>query len=115
MSLNLDPQEIYNRLVKAGEEWSRLNQIASLLEENKKTQLNQLKVEYLDEKKSAAESEARALGSAEMSGYNQRMTEARKEANNARVKYDAAKAWFEGMRSLASTMRQEMKMVGGHK
>ena len=103
-----NPDVLHNRMVKLGEAWAELNAAADLMEESKKPQLSYLIVR--SELKTVAEREASALQSPEYRMHLEAMVEARKQANIARVHYDAAKSWVEMSRSIESTRRAEMTL-----
>ena len=110
--MNINPEEIYNRLESVGIEWSGANAKAELLHECQKSELSEISLGYLDNGcKSMAEAEARARATERYKVYVGEMVEAKREANDAKVRYAAAQAWFEGMRTQAATLRQEMKSL----
>lgn len=108
-NMNINPQEIFERLTAAGEQWVYLDAIARTLEENQKSEFSTIALGF-KEAKSVAEAEMRARASKDFKEYNVRMCEARKNANEAKVKYDSAKCWFEALRTQAANIRTETRM-----
>lgn len=110
--LGIDPDEVFHKLLNAGNEWVAFNAKAKLLEDCEKSELSQIVQEKLKQGASSnagAENEARA--DSRYREYIERKTEARKQADEARVKYEAAKTWWEAKRTVAATLRQEMRMT----
>lgn len=106
--MKLDSDRAYDALIKSGEDWADKDAAAALLEETKKTLLAKLKNEV--EAKSDASKETSALCHPDYAEHLRLMVEARRVANKARVKYDAAKTLAEMRRSEESTRRAEMTM-----
>ena len=108
----IDPDEVFHRVNNAGNKWVGLNAKAKLLEDCEKSELSQLTQEYLRKgakSMAAAESEARA--DQRTIDYICEKTNARKAADEAKVTYEAAKVWWEAQRTLAATLRQEIRMT----
>lgn len=109
---NIDPDEVFHRLCKMGDEWVAANAKARLLEDCEKSELSQIVQEKLEKgAKSNADAESRARADQRFIDYIHRKVEARRAADEARVKYDAAKVWWEAQRTVAATLRQEMRMT----
>lgn len=85
----LDPDSIYERLEKAGMAWANADGDASLLEESRKIILSQLMAKSPES--SVAAKEAWAYRHADYDVHIKGQVEARKEANRARVKWEAEK------------------------
>ena len=106
--MNLDSNRAYDALIRAGDDWADKNAAADLLEETKKSVLAKLKNEA--DAKSEAARESLALCHQDYRAHLESMVEARKQANRARVRYDAAKVLAEMRRSEESTRRAEMTL-----
>ena len=105
---NSTPDELYERFRMAGEEWARANADADRLEEQRKSVYGAL---YLHaDGKTVMERECTAYASEAYKAHVDRMVTARELANLAKAKLDAARVWFEAVRSLESTRRAEMQM-----
>ena len=102
---DFDPDRIYHQIVTAGEEWADSEAAAELLEESKKTILAQIAND--SKAGSVAAKEMAALGSAEYKLHVTKMVSARKEANRAKVRYDAVRVLAEMRRTQESTRRAE--------
>lgn len=101
---DFEPEKIYHQIVTAGEEWADKQAAAELLEETKKTVLAELMHGYQG---STAERERNALADPAYKLHLTKMNAARKEANRARVKYDAVRVLAEMRRTQESTRRAE--------
>ena len=110
--MNIDPEEIYKRLEQVGLEWSEANAKSELLHECQKSELSDITLGYLGgDCKSMAEAESRARADVRYKDYLKTMVAAKRASNDAKVRYAAAQAWFEGMRTQAATLRQEMRTL----
>jgi lambda repressor-like predicted transcriptional regulator len=104
--MNWTPEILAAELTKRGEDWADKNAAADLLEENKKTLLAELTLQWPQD--SMAKAEARAKAACRYLEHIKLMVEARRQANKARVSYDSIRA-FEGMwRTNESTKRAEL-------
>lgn len=117
MQMNVD--EEVEKVTRLGIEWAEKNETASLLEETKKTLLAQLIGEIMaasrkDGKKgiSFAQAETEALADVRYEAHLNEMTQARREANKARVRHETAGVRLEMLRSLMANRREEMRMAG---
>lgn len=104
----MDPDKIYESLVKAGEDWADAEAAADLLEETRKSVLARLMNDSAVA--SVAGKEMMALADPEYTEFLEGMVQARKVANKARVRYDSARILSELRRSQESTRRAEMSL-----
>lgn len=113
---NIDPDKVFHKLFKAGEEWANADEKARKMEKVKDSMLSEYKIKYIKAENGItnALAETKALADPEYKAFIEGMVIARGEANRARVKYEAAKDWFEALRTQASTLRQEMSMSNGN-
>jgi hypothetical protein len=104
------PADVYKEFCLRGTDWANAHAVASQLEDGMKPLLSQLTIEAkLLEGCSMAEATAHALSSG---AYRQSITEAvegRREANIAKVRYDACKALFEAQRTAEASERAAMR------
>lgn len=100
-----DPDRIYHEIVTAGEDWSDKDAAANLLEETRKTVLAELVNQA--EGGSIAARESQALADPAFKLHVTKMVAARKEANRAKVRYDAVRVLAEMRRTQESTRRAE--------
>lgn len=100
-----EPEKIYHQIVAAGEEWTDKDAAANLLEETRKTVLAELV--NSSGAGSVAARESAALADAAYKLHVTKMVAARKEANRAKVKYDAVRVLAEMRRTQESTRRAE--------
>lgn len=106
--MNWTPETLAEELTKRGNDWADKNAAADLLEENKKTLLAELTLQWPQD--SMVKAEARAKADCRYRQHIELMVEARRQANKARVSYDSIRA-FEGMwRTKESTLRAEMSL-----
>lgn len=102
----IDPDEIYERLRLAGEEWADKDAAANALEETKATLLAEL-ANQADASSEAAKKNI-ALADPVYKLHLTNMVTARKEANRAKVRYETGRIWAELKRTQESTKRAEM-------
>lgn len=102
--IEFDPHKIYFQIVTAGEEWADKDAAADMLSETKKTVLAEIMNALQG---SAAERERIALADPIFGLHLKNMVAARKEANRARVRYDAVRVLAEMRRTQESTRRAE--------
>lgn len=102
-----NPDKIYANIVSAGEDWADKEAAASLLEETRKTVLAEL---MNGKEGTVASRETEALGSPVYKLHVTNMVAARKEANRAKMKYQAVLVLAEMRRSQESTRRAEMRL-----
>lgn len=101
--MNLNPNNIYEQLVKAGESWADAQHAAELLEETRKTLIAQLATE--SNENSIAAREAFAFRHADYKKHIEAMTGSRRQANKAKVRYDSMKILAELKRTEAANER----------
>jgi hypothetical protein len=109
----IDPHALHHKLVQRGEEWADKNAAAEILEKTEKTVLSEVAndlVNGLGESNAAAERLART--SQKYRDHLDKMVEARRIANRAKVAYDTARTFTELVRTLHVTRREEAKAVG---
>lgn len=106
--LTFNPERIAAELYKRGVAWADADAASHLLEETTKSVLAGVMVGL--NAKSVAEAETRARASDEYRAHLQAASQARREANRARVRYDAFKAFIELVRTKAATVRSEMSL-----
>ena len=111
--MSIDPDEVFHKISNAGLEWVNLNAKAKLLEDCEKSELSQIIQEYVKKgSKSMASAESEARADQRTFDYICNKTNARRDSDEAKVKYEAAKTWFEAVRTKAATERQEMRQGG---
>lgn len=104
----LNPEKIYHDIVESGEDWADKDSAANLLEETKKTVLAELMGGCAASTVAGREQEALADPVYRLHLTN--MVTARKEANRAKVRYDAVKVLAELRRTQESTRRAEAQI-----
>lgn len=102
-----DPNEVYQKLYEAGNDWADAEAAASLLEESKKSVLAEIMNKVVE--KSVAAKESYALQTVDYMDHLKKMVEARRVANRARVKYSSMKVWADMYRTQEATKRVEMQ------
>lgn len=108
----MTPNDVYNKLLQVGEEWADLDGKACSLEETRKVLLSQIALTHIERGETSAKAETRALADQVYVEHIDAMVCARTEANKARARLDAARAWFDAWRTQESTKRAEMHMAG---
>lgn len=102
---DFNPERIFHELNQAGDDWADKESAAELLEETRKTILAELVNQA--EGSSMAAKENLALADPAYKLHITKMVSARKEANRAKVKYDAVRVLAEMRRTQESTRRAE--------
>lgn len=109
----LDPNEVYQRLVKLGEDWADAEAAADLLEETRKSVLARLTLERMTgDTRTRVTAEQSALTTLEYRSHLEAMVTARQKATRLRVRYDAARTWSDLLRTMQATRRVEMQLSG---
>lgn len=106
--MKFDADKAYDELMRSGDDWADKNAAADLLEKTEKSVLARLI--NLGEGSIAAR-EAVARAHQDFLDFVASSVEARRLANQARVRYDSAKTLAEMRRSEESTARAEMMMA----
>lgn len=118
MSLNLDPKEIHDKILVTGQEWAKAETRADLAEDAYKHTLHCM-IQDIRSQPGASiamnDAESRARASHRVKRAAQRRDLMKGKANQLKIQYDAAKIWFEAMRTKAATLRQEMHSLGGQR
>lgn len=101
----INTDRISNALEKLGLEWADTNAAAEALEETRQTVYARLAAELIGNGESAAKAELLAKAAPGYAEHLDKMVEARRVANRARVRYDVYRVKAELIRSNASTER----------
>lgn len=102
--MDIDPKEIYERLVKLGVEWAECKYAADLLEDARKPLLSKLGAESNASSQNARE--AYALSHDKYEAHYKAIAEANKAEAIAKVKYAAANTYADMMRTVSANERQ---------
>jgi len=105
-----DEGKIAHRLTELGLLWADAEAGASLLEETRKSVRAQIANEALATAGSLGKAELAAEASQTYIDHVKAMVAARREANIAKVNYDAGKIWVDLTRTRESSRRAEMMM-----
>lgn len=98
------------RLIEVGEQWADMDAAASALEETAKSVLGKLVLENASDGMPIGKAEHAARATTEYREHVDKMVEARRKANRARVRWIVGQSHVELMRSLESTRRAEMNL-----
>lgn len=99
----MNPTEIYQKLLEAGEHWADADAGASMLEETLRVLKSKLMLE--SGQSSMAAKEADAYASAEYEAHVKSAVGARKIANRAKVRWISAQTYVDLKRTEAATER----------
>ena len=100
------PQKIYQSFCETGGKWADAHCTASQMEDQLKPMLASLSLEARDVTKcSMAEAKEIGLSSSQYRDALKAASEARREANRAKVMYDATKSLFDAQRTVQATER----------
>lgn len=106
----IDADKITREIVSRGKEWAVAEHAASLLEETRKTVRAQYASEAFKEAGSVAKAELTAEADDRYAEHIRAMVAARKEANIAKVNFDAGKIYAELVRTESANTRAEMNL-----
>lgn len=106
----IEADKITERIVQRGKAWADREHAASLLEETRKTVRAQFASEHSEKAGSVAKAEMMAEADPRYREHVIAMVDARKEANIAKVNYDAGKIYAELVRTEQATLRAEMNL-----
>ena len=101
--MDFDPDAIYEAELESGNDWVDKDHAARLLEEQRKSVLAEIMLDSPSSTNAAREMEA--LGSKTYRQYILEMCTAKREANKARVRYDAIKTLSDNRRTEAVNRR----------
>lgn len=101
--MQINPTNLYEKLVAAGDEFADLNEAAELLEETKRILVSQLMVDSGES--SVAAKEAWAYRQEAYKNHITAMVKARKLANKAKVRMDSSRVYVELLRTQAANER----------
>lgn len=106
-----NPDDIYSKVVQAGEDWADKKSAYEALDDNTKSVLSEIATDFMDgAKTSKSEAELRAQSSKAYREHLYEKQKARREWLRAQVVYDSLKMLAELRRSQESTRRQEMRL-----
>lgn len=104
----MNANELYQKLVEAGEDWADKQSAANVLEDTKNAVLAKLMLKSTASSVAAKEVEAKA--SAEYEAHVVATQKAVAEAIKAKVRYDSMRVWVDLKRTEAANLRAEMKL-----
>ena len=104
----MNANELYEKLVQAGEDWADKQSAANVLEDTKNSVLAKLMLKSTASSVAAREVEAKA--SLEYEAHVVATQNAIAEALKAKVKYESMKIWIELKRTEAANLRAEMRI-----
>lgn len=107
----IDPNKIYERLTLEGGEWVDKHQAAELLEGTLKTVHSQCVLSYRSQGLPVGECEHRATTDPSFIKARENAIQARTEANRAKVRYRAAEAWVDSMRTAEASHRAAARVA----
>jgi hypothetical protein len=106
----MNPQSVYEKLTKVGEEWADREQAANLLEGSLKSIKAKIAMQHKDCGCGVAEAEMRAEDDYEYKEARKSAIEARTEAIKAKVRYQAAQAYIDAWRTVEASERAANRM-----
>ena len=106
----MNPQSVYERLVKVGTEWADKEQAANLLEAAIKSVKAKIALQHKDAGCGVAEAELRAEADYEYRKLREDAIYARTEAIKGKVVYHAAQAYIDAWRTVEASERAANRM-----
>lgn len=101
--MDINPKDIYEKLVKLGTEWAECKYASDLLDDGKKPMISKLGAECPEKSQSARE--AHAFAHPKYEEYCKKLAEANKAEAVAKVKYSSAITYADLMRTVAANER----------
>jgi MarR-like DNA-binding transcriptional regulator SgrR of sgrS sRNA len=108
----IDTDGLCNEAEEAGMEWADRKAAADALSETRKSVLSQRMASYLEQGSAANKAEIMAQAEASYMDHLERMVEAERQANRARVRYDILRTRIELLRTNVATEREAMRNSG---
>ena len=106
-----DIDALYHQMQHLGSRWADLHAEAELLEESKKCVLASITLHYMNDGNNKSSGETKAFAAPEYREHVQKMVEARRRANQAKVEFEGMKAHLNLTRTYEASRREEMKMM----
>ena len=106
-----DIDALYHQMQHLGSRWADLHAEAELLEESKKCVLASITLHYMNDGNNKSSGETKAFAAPEYREHVQKMVEARRRANQAKVEFEGMKAHLNLTRTYEASRREEMKML----
>ena len=104
----LDSNELYQKLIEAGNDWADKQAAFNVLDDTKHSVMAKLTLK--SEASSVAAREVEAKASDEYTNHVKVTQDAFKEALKAKVKWESIKIWIELRRSEEATKRAELRL-----
>jgi len=106
-----DIDALYHQMQHLGSRWADLHAEAELLEESKKCVLASITLHYMNDGDTKSSGETKAFAAPEYREHVQKMVEARRRANQAKVEFEGMKAHLNLTRTYEASRREEMKLM----
>jgi len=106
----MNPQSVYEKLTRVGEEWADREQAANILEGTLKSVKASIALQHKDKGCGVAEAEMRAESDEQYIETRFKAIEARSEAIKAKVRYQAAQAYIDAWRTVEASYRAANRM-----
>ena len=106
-----DIDALYHQMQHLGSRWADLHAEAELLEESKKCVLASITLHYMNDGDNKSSGETKAFAAPEYREHVQKMVEARRRANQAKVEFEGMKAHLNLTRTYEASRREEMKLM----
>ncbi|MDA9081404.1 hypothetical protein N9M16_08330, partial [Candidatus Dependentiae bacterium] len=106
-----DIDALYHQMQHLGSKWADLHAEAELLEESKKCVLASITLHYMNDGDNKSAGETKAFAAPEYREHVQKMVEARRRANQAKVEFEGMKAQLNLTRTYEASRREEMKLL----
>ena len=105
----MNPQSVYEKLVKLGHDWADKERAANLLESSLKSYKAKLAIEFKDNGCGVAEADLKAEASQDYADAKSAFINARAESMKAKVNYFAAQEYFKMYTELEKSERFSAK------
>ena len=107
---NWNPDTVFERISQAGEHWADAEDKANRLEARAKRTYSALVISALEEAGSVSKAEHLARSSAAFERESLEAEQAKHTANVAKARLEAARTWWEAVRTMEATARAEANL-----
>ena len=107
--VDFDPKAIYNAIIKTGEDWADKNSAYQLLKETRDSVRSNLEAGHLKTDKSAAAAKVLAMADEIYREHVKAMVRAQKEADKAKVRYEATRVLGDMRRTQVSLLKEQVR------
>ena len=106
----MNPDELRNKLLEFGEHWAEADAAFRALEDTKQSVIAQSALAWLDMGKPVSYADNQARASEMVLSHLDQLSEARRAANLAKVRYEVHRVYIDMLRTQQANLRAEMQL-----